>query len=56
LKRPASFSADRELRLGLYNRFRVFYRVATKAQQVRILVVGVKERNQLFIAEEKFVG
>jgi hypothetical protein len=56
LKRPVSFGADWELRLGPDNRFRVFYQVKTEDYQVRILAIGVKERNRLFIGGEEFEG
>lgn len=56
LKRPIAFGADWELRLGPENRFRVFYQVDTEGHEVRILAVGVKDRNRLFIGEEEFEG
>jgi hypothetical protein len=56
LERPIVFGADWELRLGPDNRFRVFYEVKRESRQVRILAVGVKERNRLFIAGEEFKG
>lgn len=54
LKRPISFGADWELRLGPGNRFRVFYQVNAETHEVRVLAVGVKDRNQLFIGGEEF--
>jgi hypothetical protein len=54
LKRPISFGADWELRLGPDNRFRVFYQVNAETHAVRILAIGVKDRNQLFIGGEEF--
>jgi hypothetical protein len=56
LKRPIAFGADWELRLGPDNRFRVFYQVNAERQEVRILAVGVKDRNRLFIGGEEFEG
>jgi len=44
--------ADWELRVGQY---RVFYDVDVANCVVRILAVGVKERNKLIIAEEEVV-
>jgi prevent-host-death family protein len=52
LKRPMSFGAGWELRLGPGHRFRVFYRVDTDRHEVRILAIGVKERNRIWIAGE----
>ncbi len=56
LKRPLAFGADWELRLGPENRFRVFYQVKAERRQVRVLAVGVKERNRLLIGGEEFEG
>ncbi len=56
LKRPVSFGADWELRLGPDNRFRVFYQVNAEGREVRILAVGVKKRNQLFIGGDEYTG
>ena len=56
LKRPIACGTDWELRLGPDNRFRVFYEVNAESRQVRILAVGVKDRNRLFIAGEEFEG
>jgi hypothetical protein len=49
LKRPDSLGADWEPRLGPENRFRVFSQVDSESREVRVLAVGVKERNRLFI-------
>ncbi len=54
LKRPIAFGADWELRLGPDNRFRVFYQVKTEDRQVRVLAIGVKERNRLYFGGEEF--
>ena len=56
LKRPIAFGADWELRLGPGNRFRVFYQVKSESHEVRILAVGVKDRNRLLIGGEEFEG
>ena len=54
LKRPIAFGADWELRLGPDNRFRVFYQVNAESREVRVLAVGVKDRNRLLIGGEEF--
>src|SRR5207237_4027791 len=46
LERPIDLGARWELRFGPDNRFRVFYRVDAEKRQVRVLAVGVKERNR----------
>ena len=56
LKRPISFGADWELRLGPDNRFRVFYQVKSEGREVRVLAIGVKDRNHLLIGGEEFGG
>jgi hypothetical protein len=56
LKRPIAFGADWELRLGPENRFRVFYQVNAPSREVRVLAVGVKDRNRLFFGGEEFEG
>jgi len=56
LKRPLSFGAQWELRLGPDNRFRVFYQVRADEREVRILAVGVKDRSRLLIGGEEFAG
>jgi hypothetical protein len=56
LKRPITFGADWELRLGPDNRFRVFYQVNRDSREVRVLAVGVKERSRLFFGGEEFEG
>ncbi|MFC1975695.1 type II toxin-antitoxin system RelE/ParE family toxin [Chloroflexota bacterium] len=43
-----------EIRLGPGNQFRVFYRVGTEEREVRILAIGVKVRNELWIGGERF--
>ena len=56
LKRPIAFGADWELRLGPDNRFRVFYQVNAESHEVRVLAIGIKERNRLFFGGEEFEG
>src|SRR5437016_6405688 len=59
LKRPIAFGADWELRLGpdnRFRRFRVFYQVNTETREVRVLAVGVKERNCLFFGGKEVEG
>ncbi len=53
LERPIDLGARWELRLGPDNRFRVFYRVDAEKRQVRVLAIGVKDRNRLFLAGEE---
>jgi mRNA-degrading endonuclease RelE of RelBE toxin-antitoxin system len=54
LKRPIAFGANWELRLGPDNRFRVFYQVNADNREVRVLAVGVKDRNRLYFGGEEF--
>jgi hypothetical protein len=56
LKRPIAFGADWELRLGPDNRFRVFYQVSAEGREVRVLAVGLKDRDRLLIGGEEFEG
>jgi len=49
LERPTLFGATWELRLGVNNRFRVFYEADRAEKVVRILAIGVKEGNRLLI-------
>lgn len=56
LKRPLVFGAQWELRLGPDNRFRIFYQVNAENREVRILAIGVKYKNRLFIGGEEFMG
>ena len=56
LKRPIASGADGEPRLGPDNRFRVFYQVNTESREVRVLAVGVKDRNRLLFGGEEFEG
>jgi hypothetical protein len=52
---PGPSGATWELRCGLHNEFRVFYEFEASAHQVRVLAIGVKDRDRLFIAGEEFV-
>jgi len=54
LEQSAPFGAAWELRCGPQNQFRVFYEVDVEEYHVRILAVGVKDRNLLFIGGEEF--
>ena len=56
LKRPIAFGADWELRLGPDNRFRAFYQVKAECREVRILAIGIKDRDRLFFAGREFGG
>jgi hypothetical protein len=56
LKRPISFGADWELRLGSDNRFRVFYQVSDQNREVRVLAIGIKDRDRLYFGGEEFEG
>lgn len=42
-----------ELRCGGQNRFRVFYQIDQETAEVRILAIGVKDRNELIIGKER---
>ena len=43
-----------EIRFGPSNRFRVFYRIDELKRMVRVLAIGVKLRNELWIGGERF--
>lgn len=49
LERSVPFGATWELRFGASNRFRVFHEVDSGERTVRVLAIGVKEGNRLFI-------
>jgi mRNA-degrading endonuclease RelE of RelBE toxin-antitoxin system len=53
LRRPASFSAEWELRLGPDNRFRVFYEIDIEENRVLILAIGEKKGNRFYIGGEE---
>jgi hypothetical protein len=50
---PAAFQAEWELRFGPNNRFRVFYQVNHTSREVRIVAIGVKDRNRLVVGGEE---
>jgi len=50
---PAAFHAEWELRFGPNNRFRAFYQIDRANRQVRVVAVGVKDRNRLFVGGEE---
>jgi len=54
LEQPAPFEASWELRCGPGNRFRVFYEVDSASKTVRVLAIGVKDRNRLLIGGEEY--
>ena len=56
LQRPVAFGAEWELRLGPDNSFRAFYQVDLESHIVRIVAIGVKERNRLWIGGEEVEG
>lgn len=53
VRQPAAFQAEWELRFGPHNRIRVFYQVDGTIREVRIVAIGVKDRNRLFIGGEE---
>ena len=53
LLRLVETGARWELRLGLRNRFRVFYRVELDVREVHILAIGEKVRERLFVAGQE---
>lgn len=54
LKRPIIVEATWELRLGPWNRFRVFYKIIRESAQVQVLAIGEKKGNKLFIGGKEF--
>jgi mRNA-degrading endonuclease RelE of RelBE toxin-antitoxin system len=54
LEQPAPFEATWELRCGPDNRFRVLYDADAETQVVRLLAIGVKDRNRLVIGDEEY--
>ena len=50
---PAAFQAEWELRFGPSNRFRVFYQIDRENREVRIVAIGVKDRNRLLVGGEE---
>ena len=53
VRSPAAFEAEWELRFGPNNRFRVFYQIDQESREVRIVAIGVKDRNRLTIGGEE---
>ncbi len=53
LRQPAPFEATWEIRFGPDNRFRVLYDVDHEARMVRILAIGEKQRERLFVGGEE---
>ncbi len=53
LLRPSLLGVVWELRCGLRNRFRVFYRVDRARRQVYIVAVGLKVKDRLFVGGEE---
>ncbi len=53
LQQPFLLGARWELRLGPGNRFRVYYKIESEERQVKVLAVGVKVRNRVFIGGEE---
>ncbi len=49
LKQPVEDGADWELRFGDRNHYRVFYRFDLLRREVRVLAIGVKDRDRLLI-------
>ena len=54
LEPPAPFAASWEIRCGPDNRFRVFYDVDLESREVRVLAIGIKDRNLRFIVDEEY--
>jgi hypothetical protein len=50
---PAAFEAEWELRFGPANRFRVFYQIDHENRHVRVVAIGVKDRNRLLVGGEE---
>jgi mRNA-degrading endonuclease RelE of RelBE toxin-antitoxin system len=46
---PAAFQAEWAIRFGPNNRFRVFYQIDQESRVVRIVAIGVKDRNRLLV-------
>jgi mRNA-degrading endonuclease RelE of RelBE toxin-antitoxin system len=53
LRQPAPFGATWEIRLGRHNRFRVLYDIDQEAHTVRVMAIGEKQREHLFIGGEE---
>ena len=53
VRTPAAFQAEWELRFGPNNRFRVFYQIDRENRVIRIVAVGLKDRNRLVVGGEE---
>ena len=53
LQQPAPLGAAWEIRFGPDNRFRVLYDIDHDARVVRVLAIGEKQRERLFIGGEE---
>jgi hypothetical protein len=53
VRAPPAFQAEWELRFGPNNRFRVFYQIDHETREVRIVAIGVKDRNRLLVGGEE---
>ena len=53
LKRPVVFGAKWETRFGPDNRFRAFYRIDYDNAHIKILAIGEKKGNRLYIGGEE---
>jgi hypothetical protein len=54
LERPVTFGARWELRFGPNNCFRVYYRIHQPGREVRILAIGVKEREKVMTSGKEY--
>lgn len=53
LQRPSWIGATWELRCGIDNEFRIFYRTDSDNREVFIRAIAVKKGNRLFIGKEE---
>jgi len=53
LRQPGPFGASWETRFGPANRFRVLYDIDEEAHLVRIMAIGEKQRERLFVGGEE---
>ena len=53
LRPPAPFGSAWEIRFGPDNRFRVLYDIDPESRVVRIMAIGEKQRERLFIGGEE---
>jgi mRNA-degrading endonuclease RelE of RelBE toxin-antitoxin system len=53
VEQPAAFQAEWEIRFGPHNRFRVFYQIDHDQRAVRVVAIGVKDRNRLLIGGQE---